>query len=87
MPKEARRDVRSLRTEVTGGCDLSPLFWQPNLGSLQEQQVFLTTEPSLQPLSLCFYGTLVDIFMIFLILTEYLMRKVFLFFSFSFFFN
>lgn len=38
-----------LRTGVTGGCDLLCGFWEPYLGSLRKQQVFVTTEQSLKP--------------------------------------
>ena len=36
------------RTEVAGGCQPSHGCWKLNPGPLKEQQVFLTTEPSLQ---------------------------------------
>ena len=36
----------------TGGCEPPCRCWELNLGSLEEQSVLLTTEPSLQPSSL-----------------------------------
>jgi hypothetical protein len=36
-------------TEVTYSCELPCGCWKLNPGPLQEQQVFLTIEPSLQP--------------------------------------
>lgn len=41
---------------VTDGCKPSSGFWDSNSGPLQEQQVFLTAKPILQP-SLCFLET------------------------------
>jgi hypothetical protein len=38
-------------TEVIGSCEPPCGYWELDLGLLQEQQVFLTTKPSLQPLS------------------------------------
>jgi hypothetical protein len=35
-------------TEVTDGCELPRVYWELNLGPLEEQSVLLTTEPSLQ---------------------------------------
>lgn len=37
-----------LRTGVTGGYDLVCGFWEPHLGPLGKQQVFVTTEQSLK---------------------------------------
>ena len=37
-------------------CDLLCGCWELNLGPLEEQQAFLTTEPSLQPLKLYLLG-------------------------------
>jgi len=34
---------------ATGGCDPLCGLWELNSGSLQEEQAFLTTEPSGQP--------------------------------------
>lgn len=48
--REVREDVGSPGTEVKGGCQSLCGCWDPNSGSLQEQQVFLTAEPSSQPL-------------------------------------
>ena len=38
--------VRSLTTGVTDGYETPCGFWEQNLGSLQEQLIFLTTGPS-----------------------------------------
>ena len=38
-------DVGSLGTEAIDGCELPCGYWDLNSGSLQEQQVLLTTEP------------------------------------------
>ena len=43
-----------LELEIAEGCETPSACWDSNLGSLQEQQVFLTTEPFLQPKSLSF---------------------------------
>jgi len=47
-----RRSEEGIRSPGTGdkeGCEPPCGFWELNLGPLQEQQVLLTTEPSLQP--------------------------------------
>ena len=44
------KGVGSPGTRVTNSCELPCGCWELNPGPLQEQQVFLTTEPSLQPL-------------------------------------
>jgi len=41
--------TRSPGTGVTDSCELPCGCWELNSGPLQEQLVFLTTEPSLQP--------------------------------------
>lgn len=41
--------VRSPGTRVTNGCEMPCRCWEPNPGSLQDQQVLLNSEPSLQP--------------------------------------
>lgn len=46
MPSKVGR-TKSPATGVVDGCE----FWDLNSGLLQEQQVFLTTESSVQPLS------------------------------------
>jgi hypothetical protein len=51
---EAREDVRSHGTGVTGGCELSHGCWKPKLGPSEEQLMFLATKPSLQPHYPCF---------------------------------
>lgn len=52
VPKEAKHGVRSPGTGVTYGCEKSHGYWKLNPDPLPEQQVFLTSEPSLYP-SLC----------------------------------
>ena len=34
---------------VTGGCEAAMWEWEPNLHSLQDQQMLFISEPSLQP--------------------------------------
>lgn len=46
LPEEG---VKTFGTGVTDGCEPWYRFWGLNLGSLQEQQVLLSPEPSLQP--------------------------------------
>ena len=41
--------VRSPGTGVIDSCELSYGCWELNPGPLEEQPVFLTSEPSLQP--------------------------------------
>lgn len=43
-PERPGEDVRSPGTEVMDSCELSYGCWQPNLGSLQEQQLLLNAE-------------------------------------------
>lgn len=40
-------------TRITGGCELPRGCWELNLGLLQEHQMALTTEPTLQPVPMC----------------------------------
>ena len=47
--------VRSSGTGVTDRFELPYGFWELNPGLLEEQAVFLTAEPSLQPWLLSFY--------------------------------
>jgi hypothetical protein len=42
---------------ITDGCEPPCGCWELNSGPLEEQSVLLTTEPSLQPLSECSYGS------------------------------
>lgn len=42
---------RAKSPATVDGCELPCEFWDLNSGLLQEQQVFLTTESSVQPLS------------------------------------
>lgn len=44
-----QRLEEDLRIPGTVGCELLCGFWEPNLGSLEEHQTLLTTEPSLEP--------------------------------------
>jgi hypothetical protein len=47
VPKEVRREC--VRVGVTGACEPPSWCWEQNAGPQQEQQVFLTAEPSFQP--------------------------------------
>jgi hypothetical protein len=47
-PIKARIDVRIPGNTVTDGCEALGGCWKLNLGPLQEQQVILVMEPSLQ---------------------------------------
>ena len=38
-----------LKLELMDGCELPCGCWEPNLGPLQEQQVLITAESTLQP--------------------------------------
>lgn len=52
------RGVRSPETRVTCGCESAfEGSKELNLGPLQEQEVFLPTEPSLQPQIVVLKGT------------------------------
>jgi hypothetical protein len=44
---EARRGYLSPRAAGTDGCMSSPECWEPNVGPLQEHQMHLTAEPTL----------------------------------------
>ena len=46
--------VRSCGTAFSDNCELPCGCWELNPGSLEEQSVLLTAEPSLQPLYLYF---------------------------------
>lgn len=58
MSEKGRRRCQCPGTGVIGSSG----FWEPNSGPVQEQQMLLRTEPSLQPLwwsfesSLCIFG-------------------------------
>jgi hypothetical protein len=54
--------VRVSDPEVTDSCEVPWGCWALNLHPLEEQLVTLTTEPSLQPLSLHFYFFFKDLF-------------------------
>lgn len=48
-PWRPEEDIGSLWTGVSDGCETLCGFWKLNQDPLQEQQILLTTEPSLQP--------------------------------------
>lgn len=48
VPAKPEEGIRSLGTKVKHGCEPQCGYWESNLG-LQEQEVLLTTIPSLQP--------------------------------------
>jgi hypothetical protein len=50
LPWKSEEGVGFLGTGGTDGCDPPYGFYEPNPGLLEEHQVFLTAEPSLQPL-------------------------------------
>jgi hypothetical protein len=54
VPTEVREGVGFPRTGVTDICELLCVFWDPNVGPLQEHQMLLTTVHSLQ-LSVVFF--------------------------------
>lgn len=43
------KSVRSSQTEIVDSCELQCGCWELNRGPLEEQPVFLSAEPSLQP--------------------------------------
>ena len=47
--RELEDNIGSLGTGVTDSCELPYRCWELSLGSLQDQQVLLTAEQSLQP--------------------------------------
>lgn len=49
--KGKKKSTGSPGTEVMDGCETPYGCWELNLSSLQQQQMFLTTEPFLQALS------------------------------------
>jgi hypothetical protein len=51
VPSNVRKRHWSPGTGITDGCEPLCGWLGPNLGPLEEQPVFLTAEPSLQPLS------------------------------------
>jgi hypothetical protein len=55
VPMNAREGTGSSGTGVTNDCG-SPVCrcWRLNPGPLEEQQVFLSSEPTLQPTLTCF---------------------------------
>jgi hypothetical protein len=56
-PWRSEKGIESLGTRVTDSCELPCGCWGSHQGPLEKQPVFLTTEPSLQPLEdiLCYY--------------------------------
>lgn len=44
-----KRVLKSPRPGVTGACEPQCGCWQPNSGSLEEEQALLATKPSLAP--------------------------------------
>jgi hypothetical protein len=55
--QKSEEGVRSTGTGVTDGCKLPSGCWELNLRPLEEQPLFLTAEPSLQPQYKAFLGT------------------------------
>lgn len=49
---KVRRGIRSHETGITGSCERPCRFWELNPDDLQEQQVSLTIEPSLQTINM-----------------------------------
>lgn len=60
VPAEARGVVQVSWTGVTGSCELLCRCWELNTGPLEEQQVFLIIELSLQPHNWFLFGFLTD---------------------------
>ena len=50
MPWRPEEDTRTPETGVLDDCELSCRCWHSNSTPMQEQQMFLTTEPSLFPI-------------------------------------
>ena len=59
VPVEA---IRSLGTGVTDSCEQPCGCWELNLGPLEEQEMLLTTEPSLQTQNLILKKILKNMF-------------------------
>jgi hypothetical protein len=53
-PERPDQGLKSPVIALTGCSELPRACWERNTGTLQEQQVFLITEPSLQTRLLCF---------------------------------
>lgn len=49
-----RTEMLDSLEEVTAGCELSDLCWQPELSPQEEQQVLWPAEPCIQPLKIRF---------------------------------
>ena len=47
--RKGHEGIRFTETGVMNDCEPSSRYWEPNLGPLQEQLIFLTDELSLQP--------------------------------------
>lgn len=52
--QKSEKPVGSTGNGITDGCELLCGHWESNPSPLQEQQVFLTAEPPLKPLSFVF---------------------------------
>jgi hypothetical protein len=48
-PGSSEGGIGSPRNDVTDSCEAPGQSWNPNVGLLQEQQMLITPEPSLQP--------------------------------------
>lgn len=48
FPQRSEEGIASLRTGIINSCELIYGFWDSNSSLLQEQEVVLTTEQSLQ---------------------------------------
>lgn len=56
VPKIARRGCQNpLELELSEPCELSGGCWNPSLHPLEDQQVFLTSEPSVSPVHIYYY--------------------------------
>jgi hypothetical protein len=55
VPMGIRREPRALGTGLTDGCEPPQENWEMNLSWLGEQQMLLTTESFLQPLTFFFF--------------------------------
>lgn len=52
VPQRPEEGIEFLELELQMVISLLEIHWEPNLGSLAEQQVFLTLDPALQLLHL-----------------------------------
>jgi hypothetical protein len=58
MPGKTEESTAFSETGVTDGCELSSTCWELNPGPLQEQQMYLTAMPFIQPAILFSYKLL-----------------------------